>query len=226
MPAAVNREDVLSRIGLFESISEGNLHALADICLEKHVTKKQILFLEGDAGHSIYILVTGCIQLYKTSAEGKPIVIKIINPGEMFAEVILFEKNTYPVNAVALKTGMVYMIPKHQFKCLIANESFRDDFMAAMMRKMRYLAQQIHSLSVHDVEDRLVLFLKEQIGTRNQATIALTKRDVANAIATTPETLSRLLVRLKKEGTLRWEGNSLTIHSSFWERAQSPSGSQ
>lgn len=223
MPAAVNKEEILSRIGLFESISEKNLHALADICLEKHVSKKQILFLEGDAGHSIYILVTGCVQLYKSSPEGKPIVIKIINPGEMFAEVVLFEKNSYPVNAVALKTGMVYMIPKHQFKCLLANESFRDDFMAAMMRKVRYLTEQIHSLSVHDVEDRLVLFLREHVGVKKQATITLSKKDVANAIATTPETLSRLLVRLKKEGLLSWEGTSLTINAAFWVKRKDDS---
>ncbi len=220
MPAGVTKEEILSRISLFESISEKSLLSLADICLEKHLTKKQILFLEGDPGHSIYILVTGLVQLYKTSPEGKPIVIKIINPGEMFAEVILFEQSSYPVNAVALKTGMVYMIPKHQFKCLLANEMFRDDFLAAMMRKMRYLAEQIRSLSAHDVEDRLVIFLKEHIGIKQKASISLSKKDVANAIATTPETLSRLLVRLKAEGALIWEGTSLTIAPSFWQRME------
>ena len=67
-------------------------------------------------------------------------------------------------------------------------------------------AEQVQSLTSTDVETRLLRFLKEQYGSRKEIRINLSKKDVAAAIGTTPETLSRLLLRLKKEGILIWEG--------------------
>ena len=57
-----------------------------------------------------------------------------------------------------------------------------------------------------DVEERLFLFFEEQYGRQNPVTLALSKKDVAEAIGTTPETLSRLIFRLQKEGRLSWRG--------------------
>jgi CRP-like cAMP-binding protein len=209
----MEKEDVIKNIHLFEEISDENRRAVADICIPKMLHKKEMLFLEGDKGYSVYILVKGNIQLFKSTSEGKEIIIKIVEPGELFAEVILFEENRYPVSAVALKESLVYLVPKHQFSCLLVNETFRNDFISNLMKKLRYLANQIEYLTHHDVEDRLFLFLEEHYGRNEDIKVTLSKKDVAAAIGTTPETLSRLLRRLKNEGTLSWEGTHIAWHT-------------
>lgn len=206
-------QDLLRQISFFESLSEENLKALADICLTKRIAKKEILFLEGEKGVSLYILLTGNIQLYKTAPDGKEIVIKVVKTGEMFGEVILFEKSAYPVSAVALKESRALMISKHQFSCLLSHENFRNEFIGSLMEKLRYLADQIRHLSHLDVENRFFLFLKEQYGERQQIRITISKKDVAAAIGATPETLSRLIQKLKKEGKITWEGSTITLKS-------------
>jgi CRP/FNR family transcriptional regulator len=145
-------------------------------------------------------------------------VIKVVKPGEMFGEVILFESSIYPVTATALKTSTVYILPKRQFACLLNNESFRNDFIAALMGKMRYLTSQIQYLTSHDVEDRLFLFLEEQHGRFTTANVGISKKDLAHSIGTTPETLSRLLQRLREEDSLLWEGNTVKVDPSLWKR--------
>ena len=197
---------ILSQSDFFRTLNPANRKRLAEICLLKNLKKRELLFIEGDKAHALYLCIRGSIQLYKTSAEGQDVVIKVIKPGELFAEAILFEMDRYPVSAVALEPGKVYMLPKAQFHCLLENRDFRSDFLANLMGKLRYLAEQVQSLTSSDVETRLFRFLKEHYGERKEIKINLTKKDVAAVIGTTPETLSRLLLKLKKEGRLIWEG--------------------
>ena len=213
----MNVEEILKRTSLFKQLSEENISALADICLSKSVAKKEVLFFEGDQGYSLFLLVSGNIQLYKTTPDGRDVVIKVIKPGELFAEVVLFEKDNYPVSAVALKSSLVYMLPKHQFNCLLASEKFRNEFIGILMQKMRYLADQIQYLTTYDVEDRLLLFLEEQYGKKEVIKCALSKKAVAAAIGATPETLSRLLFRMKRDDKLIWEGSTITVKQILWK---------
>ncbi len=213
----VDKKEILAQVGFFENISPHNLSALAEICLSKNYTKKQSLFNEGDAGLSVFILISGSIQLYKIAPDGREIVIKLVKTGEMFAEAILFEKSHYPVSALALATSHVYIIPKHQFTALLNDAAFRSDFLGMMMKKVRYLTNQINYLSSHDVEERLFLFLEEQYGRKETINISISKKDVAAAIRTKPETLSRLLMRLKAEKKLSWEDKKIIIPLEHWE---------
>jgi CRP/FNR family transcriptional regulator len=207
---------ILLQSDFLKGISEKNLKALESICLAKSVRKKESIFSEGQKGHSFFLLASGNIQLSKITPDGREIVIKIIKPGEIFAEVILFEENAYPVNALAIKDSSILMIPKHQFLCLLNDENFRNDFIAALMKKQRYLADQIYYLSTNDVEDRFFRFLKEQYGEKEEYTITLSKKDIASAIGTIPETFSRLILRLKKETKADWLGNTLKLKKGFW----------
>lgn len=207
----MDKQTILRNLPLFEHLSPKGLNQIAGICLEHEAKKKELLFLEGDKGYSLYILVQGTVQLYKTGPDGKEVVIKTVKPGEMFAEVVLFDQNRYPVSAVALTESTLYMLPKHQFSCLLENPEFRKDFIINLLDKMRFLTDQMKYLTQYDVEDRLFLFLEEQHPGEKNIKTKLSKKDIAAAVGTTPETLSRVLLRLKKDGRLMWEGNTITL---------------
>jgi len=207
----MDKQTILRSLPLFEHLSPKGLDQVAEICLEHEAKKKELLFLEGDKGYSLYILVQGSVQLYKTLPDGKEVAIKTVKPGEMFAEVVLFGDNTYPVTAVTLTESTLYMLPKHQFSCLLENPEFRKDFIVNLLDKMKFLTDQMKYLTRYDVEDRLFLFLEEQYPGEKDIKTKLSKKDIAAAVGTTPETLSRVLLRLKKEGKLKWEGNTITL---------------
>ncbi|MBA7578249.1 hypothetical protein ES708_20111 [subsurface metagenome] len=86
-----------------------------------------------------------------------------------------------------------------------------------LMRKQRYLADRILFLTGHDVEERFFYFLEEQYGRKGEYRILMSKKDIAAAIGTIPETFSRLLLRLKQEQKLRWEGENLYLAKDFWK---------
>jgi len=208
---------VLSHSDFFGDTEEKNLTALAAITIPKKVHKRQTLFLEGERGHSMYLLVYGAVQLFKSGPDGtRNVVIRTLSPGEIFAEVVLFEQDSYPVSAVALEESLVLMIPKRQVHCLLAEERFRSDFITMLMKKQRLLTERIRVLALHDVEERFFLFLEERFGRKEHYTVRLSKKDIAAAIDTNPETLSRLLHRLKQNGVLSWHEKELSLREGFW----------
>ena len=84
----MDRMKILQNLPLLNRLSDENRSALAEICLEKKIAKKDVLFLEGAKGYSLYILVRGRVQLTKSTSDGKETVIRVIKPGEMFADVV------------------------------------------------------------------------------------------------------------------------------------------
>jgi CRP-like cAMP-binding protein len=215
---------LLQESEFFHGISPKNLRALAAACIPKRLARRQVLFLEGQQGDSMYILAEGSVQLFKTAEDGREVVIRTLKPGEIFGEVVLFEQGRYPVGAVALQEGLVLRLTRLQAGCLLVGEEFRRDFIAMLMRKQRYLAERILYLSTRDVEERFFDFLEEQFGRRERYRIGLSKKDIAAAIGTIPETFSRLLLRLRQQGTASWEGETLELNAEIWHRR--PNGAQ
>ena len=207
---------ILEGSSFFRGISHEGKRALGKICRRKSLSRGQDLFIEGAEGHSLWLLVDGAVKVYKLSPDGKESVIKIVKPGELFAEVILFERDLYPANASALKKSQVLSIPKREVLSLLDDRGFRADFIEMLMSRMRFLSNQVQYLSSFDVEQRLFRFLEEQGGRVQEISLNISKKDVASAIKTTPESLSRLLLRLKNDGVLEWKDKVVTLSSGFW----------
>lgn len=208
---------LLAQSEFFRSISPAGRRAIAAICIPRMLRKREMLFMEGETGHSMFLMAQGAVQLFKTSSEGKEVVIKLVRAGEIFGEVVLFEQDRFPVSACALTPAQVFLLPKKQFDCLLEQEDFRRDFVAMLLAKQRYLSDQIFRLSALDVEQRFFHFLRDQYGEREEYRIDVTKRDVAAAIDALPETLSRLLLKLKDEGSVQWDGEKLRVRKGFWK---------
>ena len=208
----MNIESLLNESGFFKGLAERNRKALAGLCVPKTVEKRDYLFFEGKKGDAIYILSEGSIQLVKTSADGREIVVKTVEPGETFAEVVLFEQETYPVSAVALKKSVVFRIPKRDLLRFLDEDSrFRNDFIGMLCRRLRYMSDRILALTTHDVEQRFFAFLEERCGGKGEYVLNMARKDIAAAVGTTPETLSRLLLRLKKEKKITLKGKQLRV---------------
>jgi CRP-like cAMP-binding protein len=208
---------LLEQSDFFRSLSPDGRRSVAAICIPKILRRRDMLFREGEKGHSMYLMAQGAVVLFRTSEDGKEVVIKLVRRGEIFGEAVLFEQDRFPVSACALTPAQVFLLPKKQFDLLLDEQSFRREFIGMLLAKQRYLAEQIFRLSALDVEQRFFRFLRDQYGELEDYRIDVTKRDVAAAIDALPETLSRLLLKLKDEGVVQWEGESLRVRRGFWQ---------
>ena len=206
----------ISRTAFFRELSAGHRDELSGICHLKSVSKRSYLFHEGEKGSDMFLLVDGHIQLHKNTEDGREVVIRVIKPGEVFAEVVLFEKERYPVSARAVTRADVLVFPREGIHRLLKEEGFRNDFIALLMAKQRYLADRIQELTTQDVEHRFFAFLRTQYGEKQTIHTPLSKKDIAAAIGTTPESLSRLIQRLHEEKIIDWQGREIRILTDPW----------
>jgi len=209
--------ELLRNTELFRGMSDDALDRITSGGKLKRFVQGEILFTEGSQGKEFFLLIEGDVRIFKTSSEGQEISLKIIRPGEIFAEVILFENTSYPVSAMALNPGSVFGIERSSFTGLLDEKNFRNEFIVILMRKQRYLAERIMYLTSYDVEERFFQFLLERYGRQETYKVDMAKKDIASAIGTIPETFSRLILRLRNLGVLQWEGNTLKVKKDYLE---------
>jgi CRP-like cAMP-binding protein len=208
----------LDRNRLFGGLEDRHKASIAAISTRKEIGKRELLFFEGQKAKWVCILESGAIQLVKTSQDGREVVIRTVEEGEVFAEAVLFEQDRYPVTAKVLSQSVVHLVPKTAFLSLLDDRAFRDDFIATLMRRLHYLAERILDLTTASVEERFFGFLLARYGAKESYTIELSKKDIAAAIGVAPETLSRLLLRLTDSGTIAWHGSELVLQPGVWEQ--------
>lgn len=199
----------LAQANFFAGLTPDSRRILAERCNVRQACARTVLFREGEIGEAFYLLGRGRVRLFKTEGNEQDTTLKIIMPGEVFAEVILFESERYPVDAVVIEDALLFAIPRKGFRALLDRPDFRDDFIATLMRKQRYLAQALHTRQSNDVDERLLSFLREATGGRDADDFRLSKRETAGAIGARPETVSRALARLSDKGILSWQGHRL-----------------
>jgi CRP/FNR family transcriptional regulator, dissimilatory nitrate respiration regulator len=203
---------------LFGGLDERIISAVRNFGRIKELNERDVLFMEGFRGDHFYLLLEGSVKVVKTGYDGRESIIRFIQPGEVFAEAIILGQTEYPAGAIALSPSRVLEINRLDFLRLFDHESLREEFIKSLIRKLFYLTSRVHYLSSFDVEERFFKFLLERFGQHESYEITIAKRDIATAIGTVPETLSRLISRLKNQGDiLEWEGSRVTLRKGFWQ---------
>ncbi len=209
------REKVI-KSELFAGISGKDCDYLCENSRLRRCTAGEILFLEDEKGSAIFLVLEGEVELFKSGIDARETIIKTITAGEIFAEILLFEKDSYPVSARANEGAVILEISVTVIHRLLDRDDFRAHFIAGLFKKMRHLTQRIIFLSSLAVEDRFFAYLIERYGKNKEYCIEIQKQEIARAIGTVPETFSRMINRLKDKG-ITWRGDTLTFPEDFWD---------
>lgn len=200
---------LLTAGGFFPGLTAEHRKALAERCTVHELRKGSVLFREGEHGSAIYFLVCGRVRLFKSAPDGQEVVLKVVGPGETFAEVVLFETDRYPVTAVAVTAATVLKWLRADVHRLLDDREFRNDFIAMLMRKQRYLADRVRDLATQNPVERLRAFLTTNFGPGPRFVVPIRKKQIAAALGIAPETFSRLIQRLRRNGVVEWRGDSV-----------------
>ncbi len=207
----MNLQKLLDESSLFGYLPQEFKATIVREGILRKIRKGATLFSEGDDGVYFYLLIEGIIKIYKSTPDGKEIMVKLAHDGEIFAETILFESETYPVSAIALTETLVLGVRRDFFLSLLREHRFAVEFLTALMKKLRYLADRLVYLSAYDIEERFFMFLENRYGKRDIYEVDISKKEIASAIGTVPETFSRLVLKLKERGVIDWENKTIIV---------------
>jgi len=199
-------KEQLRSVDAFASLDDELLEKLVEITTIKRIKKDNILFYEGDTPQYIYALLSGELKLYKMGIKDNEIVLHYFTNPCLVAEMTAFEKINFPASAMVIKdetTIALIQIDKF-FKLVNENSSFSFGFIKSLTKKIKNLELTINRNLIFDatlkvcslVEDDPLAFQKFK------------NIEIAQILNMAPETVSRVLKKLKKIGVLD-EKNSL-----------------
>lgn len=207
--------DFLSTVPLFKGLSPEQYEELAMLTTMQEYGRGQTIFLEGEEGKGFFIVMDGSVKIYKLSPDGKEQILHIFGSGEPFAEAAVFIGAPFPAHALALQKSRVLFIPRAAFIDLIRVEpSLALNMLAALSRRLKSFAHMIEELSLKEVPGRLaahLLYLQEQQQNGETVRLEIGKAQLASLLGTIPETLSRILAKLAKQGFVQVNGPEITI---------------
>lgn len=205
----------LKQVPLFSGLTAEQYDELAMIITLQDYRRGQSIFAEGDPGTGFYVVMEGLVKIYKLSMEGKEQILHIFGPGEPFAEAAVFIGSTFPAHALALEKSRALFIPRRAFIELIqTNPALAMNMLAALSMRLKKFAHLIEDLSLKEVPGRVaahILYLSTQQGDSDTIKLNIGKAQLASLLGTIPETLSRILTKLSKQGLIASEGPQITI---------------
>ncbi len=208
----------LRRTYLFAGMADGHLEILLDDIRELHLETGKSLFRQGEPAERFFFVRAGLVKLFRLSREGDEKIIEIIRPGETFAEAVMFmgQQGRYPVNADAVSEARLLAFSQKTFLNLLRDSPDACfGLLASMSRRLHMLVNQIDSLTLQNATYRLVAYLLEQVppGVKTSPEVQLTtpKSVIASRLAIQPETLSRILARLRQAGLIDVQGSLIAV---------------
>jgi CRP-like cAMP-binding protein len=202
--------DQIAAIPLFNGLPRKELEDLSMIVLGQSVKRGHIIFAEGDEGVGFYVLTSGRAKIFKLSPDGKEQILHIMPPGEPIGEVAVFAGEPFPAYADTIEDGYILFFPRAAFIDLIRiNPALSLNMMAILSRRLRKFAGTIEALSLKEVPGRLAdhfLYLSGLDEENKWLTLDISKNQLASLLGTIPETLSRILARMAKEGLIETSG--------------------
>lgn len=207
--------DHVSSIPLFEELPPGQIEELTAIMEDQGFTRGEIIFSEGDEANGFYVVISGRVKIFKLSPDGKEQILHMFGPGEPFGEVPVFTGQAFPANAEAMEKSRIFFFPRDLFADLIKkNPSIAMNMLALLSKRLRKFANLIDDLSLKEVPGRLAAYLLymsgEKKGSKNLE-LNITKTQLASLLGTIPETLSRILAKMSKQGLIKLRGRHIKI---------------
>lgn len=174
----------------------------------------QTLFQQGDVASAVFVVRTGRIRLMRYINEDKLVTFQVARPGESLAEIALFS-DTYPCTAIAEVASRAIAYPKQALLSALRNHpDLAEDFMAMLLRKIQELKFRIELRDIRAARERVLRYLRDLAQAQTTVTLDRPLKDIAADLDFTPETLSRTLTRLEREGVITRRRLQITLHDS------------
>ncbi|CAA6818436.1 MAG: transcriptional regulator, Crp/Fnr family [uncultured Sulfurovum sp.] len=197
----------LKDIPLFSSLDDKQLTQLqSDVHIHQY-DKGSIVFYEGDQSEYLYILLEGDVRLYKTSPKGKQIHMHNFLAPAAIAISVACEKIPFPATCELLTDGYIGLLPLEKFDVCLNNVDFSSAMVKALGQRMQLVSNLLHKETVYSSEAKIADILNSNPSIFKR----LKNTEIAGMLNITPETLSRVLTKLKKENIIRIDSHEVTI---------------
>ncbi|MGR0481533.1 MAG: Crp/Fnr family transcriptional regulator [Candidatus Electronema sp. V4] len=200
---------------LFKGLAEPLLRRLTDIAVEKRFRRGEMIFTEGSVSCGFYVVAEGQVKVFKMAPDGREQIIYVLGPGEPFGLAPVFHGQHFPASATSLSASTTLFFPRADFIALTASHpDLALSILCLQSQRMRRFTAAIESLALKGAPERLaahLLYLTEQQARTDQVVLDMPKKQLANLLGTSAETLSRIFNDMSAAGLIRVDGRQIYL---------------
>ena len=217
----MDKLSLLQSVPIFSDLSASDLNKIAERMVLRVFTKGQMILLEDDLGQTFFVIGGGSVKITRLSDDGREVILAMLGESDFFGEMSLLDGAGRSANVVALEASDVLTLARNDFlEILQEYPKISISLLEELTQRIRKSDQQIESLSLSDVEQRIgitLIRLAEELGTIKRGSVKIKnlpyQQDIANMAGTSRETVSRTFKLLEEKGLVTREGRKLTIYN-------------
>lgn len=194
----------LRAVPYFRGLLDEDLAQMGARCRVRQLEAGEIIVLEGAPAEALYVVRSGTVRVFKTSADAhKEQVLIMLGRGETFNDVPVFDGGPNPASAQAATPGTsICVLPAvHVTHVLATNPRVTANVIRVLAGRLRHLTTLVEALSFHDSVQRVAGLLLEE-SARTGGPVMLSQQEMAMRVGTAREVVSRALRALERRGAI------------------------
>ena len=174
----------------------------------------EIIIHEGQPGPGLFIIESGRVKIYKGSPTGREMIIAVLEKGESFNEVPVFDQKENPAYVAAVMETRLWLISAEALRALISDHpQAAQQIIINLSQNLRMLVNKVAELSFYTVTARLARLLRElpESQLAGSGPTRMTQDELASRVGTVREVVSRSLKELESCGAIEVERGRISV---------------
>jgi CRP/FNR family transcriptional regulator len=202
--------EYIKQLSFFNSLNEENLLILQNISKITYYPKNSILYYENDMNNKMFFLVSGLLKVYKIDKFENEIFLYYIHKNSLISELTSIQENAIYCfsNAEFMEESVVLEIDFAEFKNkFLAKNILNSEFINEILTKTRQLHCVVNRELVFDATAKVAFMLCDDLEMFN----SLKRHEISFMLHIQPETLSRVLNKLKRNSIIEIENSKIIV---------------
>lgn len=193
--------ELLADIGLFTNLTSAELERLADACTEADLKRGDVLFREGDPPDHMYVVVEGRIAISMRSVDGSESVVDLMEGGDPFGEMPLFDGMGRSAEARALEPSKLLVIPYAPIREIYEQRpELLWGVVELLVGRLRSMNVTLADTVFLDVTGRTAKRLIEIAGDSDEFSLPVTQEELAAMVGASRERVNKAIASFVRLG--------------------------
>ena len=213
------RREILRAMRLFAGLRPEELEGLLGLVSERRVRRDEAVLRRGDEDASLMVLVQGRLRAGTTAADGRELVVGLVEPGGVIGEIALLDGKPRSLDVVAMNDSVLLVVERRDFlPFLLRHPDVMMRVVQVLCERLRRSASALEDVALASLQARLarlLLKLADEYGEPAEAGIKLrlklSQRDLSAQVAATRERVNKQLRTFKEAGMIGEHGGAMVL---------------